>query len=114
MCLTLRRSIVAESARALVIIGRPPWVLVAGEGEEDVVQVGGVHGQLGSVDAVIVEAGKDAAQFWHAAARGNLQGERLLVGPARSRDYRAGLAERARVGKPEPDMPAGNHALELV
>jgi len=45
---------------------------------------------------------------------GTLQRERLLVGLAGPRDDRPGRAERARVGKPEPDVPAGGHALELV
>src|ERR1700730_14742844 len=114
MCLSLRRSMMAESASAVVIIGKSPRVLVAGEGEEDVVEVGGVHGQLGGVDAMIVEEGEDSAQFWHAAAGGDLQRERLLVGLAWPRNDRPGRAERARVGKPEPDVPAGGHALELV
>ena len=73
-----------------------------------------MHGQFGDVDALIVEAGEDSAQFRHAAAGGDLQRERLLVGPAGTRDDFLGLAERARVVKPEPDVPAGDHALELV
>src|SRR6516225_7931158 len=113
MRLRVRRSIVAESARAVVIIGSSPWALVAGEGEEDVVEVGGVHGQFGYVDAVIIEAGEDAAQFGHAAAGGDLQGERLCVGPAAPRDDLLRFAERARVGEPQLDVPAGDHALEL-
>src|SRR5215471_20067881 len=113
MCLRLRRSMMTESASA-VVIGGSPWRLVAGEGEEHVVEVRGVHGQFGDIDAPIVEAGEDSAQFWHAATGGELQRERLLVGPARPRDDFPGLAERARVVEPEPDVPAGDHSLELV
>src|SRR5579859_184111 len=112
MCLSLRRSIVAESASAVVIIARRSLglaLLVAGEGEEDVVEVGGVHGQFGDVDAMAVEVGEDAAQFRHAAAGWDRQGEGLLVGlagpcsaspaPAPPND-RLGPAERFQVGEP--------------
>jgi hypothetical protein len=88
--------------------------LVPGQGEEDVVEVRGVHGQLGDVNAAILEAGEDPAQVWHAATGGDLEGERLHVGLAGPRDDRLGLAEGARVGEPEPDVPAGDQALELV
>src|SRR6516164_6071385 len=113
MCLRLRRSMMTESASA-VVIGESPWVLLAGERQEDVVEVGGVHGQLGRVDAVIVEAGEYSAQFRHAAAGGDLERERILVGLAGPGEDCLGLAERVRVGEPELDVPAGDHALELV
>src|SRR5262249_18884168 len=99
MCLRLRRSIVAESASAVVIIGGSHGSqvfrgacsaaglqgvvhlgLVAGEGEEDVVEVGGVQCQLGDVDAVIVEASEDCAQLRDGASGGDLERERFLVG----------------------------------
>ena len=83
-----------------------------------------MYGQFGDLDAVIVEPGEDSAQFCHAAAGGYLQRERLLVGPAgppsaspdpaAPPNDRLGLAERVRVGEPEPDVHAGDHALELV
>src|SRR5215470_1783751 len=103
MCLRLRRSMMTESASA-VVIGGSPWVLLAGEREEDVVEVGGVHGQLGGVDAVIVEAGEDSAQFWHAAAGGDLERERLLVGPAGPRSASPGPAA-PRSASPGPAAP---------
>src|SRR5215468_11440485 len=102
MCLRLRRSMMTESASA-VVIGGSPWVLLAGEREEDVVEVGSVHGQLGGVDAVIVEAGEDSAQFWHAAAGGDLERERLLVGPAGLRSASPGPAPRS--ASPGPAAP---------
>src|SRR5260370_901723 len=111
-CLRLRRSIVAESASA-VVIGVSP-ALVAGEGEEDVVEVWGVHGQLGDIDAVVVQDGQDSAQLGDLTAGGDIERERLLVGLARPRQQRLGRAEQARVGEPELDVAAGDHALELL
>src|SRR5262249_43793736 len=113
MCLRLRRSMMTESASA-VVIGGSPWGSVAGEGEEDVVEVGGVHGQLGGGGGVVGGGGGGPARSWGGAAGGDLQRERLLVGPAGPRDDLLGLGQRARVGEPEPDVPAGDHALELV
>src|SRR5882757_7627933 len=50
-----------------------------GEGEEDVVEVGGVHGQLVGLDAGRVQPVEDGAQFALAAAAGDLQRQRLVV-----------------------------------
>src|SRR5712692_3714301 len=112
MCFSLRRSMMTESASAVVIVGATPWVSVAGEGEEYVIEVGSVHGHLGGVDAVLVEDGEDAAQFWHAAG-GNHEREFLRVGPPGPGDDFLSRPERADVGERQPDVPAGNHPLEL-
>ena len=62
--------------------------MVPGEGEEDVIEVGGVHGELLGVDGVLGEVIKQGLQRLHAAvgqATRNVRFSSSLVAPASSR-----------------------------
>ena len=88
-------------------------VVGAGQGEEHVVEVGGVHGQLVGLDAGGVQPVEDGAQLALAAVAGDLQRQRLVVaGDLAQRD--GGGLVRGRVGEAQPDVSAGDEPLELL
>ena len=85
----------------------------AGEGEEHVVEVGGVHGQLVRLDAGRVEPVEDGAQLALAAVAGDLQRQCLVVAGDLAQCGGGGLV-RGRVGEAEPDVSAGDQPLQLL
>src|SRR5215470_11940928 len=78
---------------AVVLVATVAGVGLAGECEEDVVEVGGVYGQLLDLHRRTVETFEQGAQRPDGALAGHLQGERVLVA-------RAGVEQAGRV--PEP------------
>src|ERR1700741_1846665 len=90
---------------------------VPGEGEEDVVEVGRVHGEVLDLDRGVVEAVEDRPQRAQAAVARHLQGERVVVAPpsaGRAAQGVRGRLEPAGVGEPQPDMAARDAPLELL
>jgi len=86
---------------------------VPGDGEEHVIQVWGVDGQLLGADAGLGELVEQAAQLGDAAITEDLQAQLIGVGGG-GREQRGGRAEFVRAGEPQPDVPAGDAALELI
>src|SRR6185312_10820845 len=93
--------------------GRSSHRLLLCEGEEDVVEVGGVDGQGVDADLVGVEAVEQRAQRLDAAVARDLEGQ-LLVVAARVAERTGGRLERARVREAQADVAAGDEPLELV
>ena len=88
-------------------------VVVARQGEEDVVEVRCVHGELLGADRVLVEPVQQGPQRFRAAVAGNPQGQCLVV-PGGVGEDPGGRVEFGGGGEPEPDVGAGDLALELV
>jgi len=86
---------------------------VAGEGEEDVVEVGGVDRQAAGLDRRVVEPVEQSSQRPQAAVAGHLQGERLVV-PRRGAEGVGCRFQIAWVGELQPDVPAGDAVLERL
>src|SRR4051812_27437197 len=96
---------------------------IAGQGEEDVVEVRGVHRQVRDGDARGVQpvqhrahgaggvAGRTAARN-AALVAGNLRGQRVLVHGGGAQGGRR-RGQGGRVGDVHGDVPAGNQALQL-
>jgi hypothetical protein len=91
----------------LIVSGLVGSVVPAGEGEEHVVEVGGMERELGDVDGGLVELAQDAAQGGDVAVGGDLQGEGIAVA---HRDVeRSGAGElRCGVGEGQVDASAGD------
>jgi hypothetical protein len=97
-----------------VLIARVPFLVgLAGEGEEDVVEVGRVDRQLADFDGCVLEPVQQRPQRLDAAVAGDLEGERLVVAH-RLPEHAGGRLQPVRVGEPEADVAAGDAALELV
>ena len=86
---------------------------VAGQGEEDVVEVGGVEGEFVGVDVGGIEAVEDRAQGVLAAVAGEVQGEGVVVVGGVVEGVGGG-AVGGGVGEAQADVAAGDEALELV
>ena len=92
------------------------FVGVAGEDEEDVVEIGGMDRQFVDVDRFGVEAVEQGPQGPDTAVARELQGELVVVAGGRVRhpEGASGRFELARVGEPQADVTAGDEPLELV
>ena len=84
----------------------------AGEGQEDIVEVGGADGQAVHLDRLGVEPVEQRRSEWTPPSFGELQGEALLVARAAA-ERDGGAVERGRVAELEPDAAAGDEPLEL-
>src|SRR5207244_2115405 len=85
---------------------------VAGEGEEDVIEVGSVDRQPVDLDRGVVEPVEQGSQRADVAVAGHMQGEGVVVARHRAEGVR-GRLEGVWVGELQPDVPAGDTALEL-
>ena len=101
------------SASVVGVCGAGEVVGLAGEGEEDVIEVRGVDGQPLDLDGGAVELVEQGAQGRHVAVARHLQGQGLLVA-GRGGEQPAGGLELALPGEAQLDVPAGDAALELV
>ena len=116
----LRRNRVRESAKTwvAVVIGAAPVSIslaggrLVGQGEEDVVEVGGVHGEAGRFEVGAVEAVEQGAQRADAAVAGHLEGEFLVVAVGLA-EGAGGEVEFGGVGEAQADVPAGDQALQF-
>jgi hypothetical protein len=86
---------------------------VPGDGEDHVTRVRGADGQPPGADAGPGELVEQAAQLGDAAVTDDLRAELTGVRGG-GREQRGGRAELARAGEPQPDVPAGDAAFELV
>jgi len=72
-----------------------------------------VDGQPLGADAGLGELAEQAAQLGDAAVTEDLQAQLIGVGGG-GREQRGGRAEFVRAGEPQPDVPAGDAAFELI
>jgi hypothetical protein len=79
---------------------------LAGEGEEDVVEVGGVDRQAADLDRLAVEPVEQGPQRLDAAVAGDLQAERLVVA-GRLPQGAGGRVEPVGGGELQPDVAPG-------
>ena len=85
---------------------------MVGQGEEDVVQVGGVHGELGRFDARPVELVQHSAQRPDTAIAGHLEGQVLLVTADRAK-CAGRQVEFGRVVEAQAHVAAGHQLLQF-
>ena len=78
---------------------------MAGNGEEHVVEIGGVDRQLRNLDAGIIELLEHAAQRGDIAVVGHAQDQVVLLARA-GRERALGRVQGIRVGELQPDMAA--------
>ena len=76
VCLKLRRSMIRAS---VLIVRSPPVFAAPGQGEEDVIEIRRVHGELFGIDRVVSEPAQQGLQRLHAAVAGNPQGQVLVI-----------------------------------
>ena len=86
---------------------------MAGEGEEDVVEIGGVDRELVDVDRLGVELVQQGLQRADAAVAGERQGELVFVAGDVA-EGASGRFELAGVGEAQADVTARDEPLELV
>src|SRR6478672_12926268 len=89
------------------------WFAVAGERQEDVVEIGGLDSQAIDLDAGGIESVEQRSERARPAVARELEGERLLVSGA-FLDKVGGPAERQRVGERQLDVSARDEALEFA
>jgi hypothetical protein len=97
----------------VLIVGFLHSVGAAGEGEEDVVEIGDVDGQPIHLDRRGVELVQLAAQRRDTAVAWNPQRQLFLVTRHLTEQPRRCL-QRQRVREPQADVTAGDQAFELV
>ena len=85
---------------------------MVGQGEEDVVQVGGVHGELGRFDARPVELVQQRAQRPDPAVAGHLEGQVLVVAADRA-ECLGGQVEFGQAAEAQAHVAAGNQLLQF-
>src|SRR5215471_12570335 len=85
---------------------------VAGDGEEHVVEIGSVDGQVLDVDASVVELVDNATQRGDASVPGDMQNQ-LIVVRGGGRDQDGCRAQRVGFGELELNVPAWDPALQF-
>ena len=87
--------------------------MVAGQRQEDVIEIGRFDRQAGDLDRARVEPVEEGPQGADPAVARDLQGERLAVA-GRTLEGPGGPLELGRVGEREPDVAARHQPLQLV
>jgi hypothetical protein len=84
----------------------------AGQGEEDVVEIGGVHGHVVDVGRRVAEPVQQRPQPGRASVAGYLQRQRVMLAE-RGAEGSFGRIEARGVGEVEPDVSAWDAPLEF-
>jgi hypothetical protein len=86
---------------------------MAGQCEEDVIEIWRMHGQAVDLDLFVVELLEQGPQRLDTAVRGDLQCQGIVIARHLAEDA-GGCRQPGGVRELEPDVAAGNETLELV